>query len=79
MAAAPLTVLLTRNFAHVHPDHSLELVLERLSRNPGLLPVVSRSEVHHVEGTITPQGIVEFLQKIWDAQEASPTPNGEVR
>ncbi len=30
--------------------HQLELVLERLGRNPGILPVVSRSEANHILG-----------------------------
>ena len=65
-AGAPVTALLIRDFAHVHPDHRLELVLERLGKNPGLLPVVSRNQVNHVLGTITPQSVVQFLQKTWD-------------
>jgi len=80
-ANAPLTVLMTTDFAHVHPDHRLELVLERLSKNPGLLPVVSRNEVHQVLGIVTPQTIMHFLQQCWDdpganapgQREASPT------
>ena len=73
---APLDGLVIRDLAHVHPDHRLELVLERLGKNPGLLPVVSRSHVHKVVGTITPQTVVHFLQKSWDEQPADPSGTG---
>jgi CIC family chloride channel protein len=43
--ADSIASLLVSDTAHVHPDHSLDFVLERLSRTPGILPVVSRSEV----------------------------------
>jgi CIC family chloride channel protein len=56
--------------AHAHPDHSLEIVLERLGKNPGILPVVSRSNVHQVLGIITPQTIMRFLQEAWGNDEA---------
>ena len=76
-SGVPLSVLVITELAHVHPDHRLELVLERLGKNPGLLPVVSRSNVQQVLGTITPQTVVQFLQKTWDepgaSQGASPT------
>ena len=43
----------TENFAHVHPDHSLPQVLERMGAS-GLneLPVVSRANVHDVLGIV---------------------------
>ncbi len=64
MTNATLAVL-TRDFEHVHPDHRLELVLERLGKNPGILPVVSRNDVHHIQGIVTPQTIMQFLHKCW--------------
>ena len=33
-----------------------------LGRRPGLLPVVSRGDIRHVVGIITPQGLIQFLQ-----------------
>jgi CIC family chloride channel protein len=51
--------------AHAHPDHSLEVVLERLGNNPGILPVVSRKHVREVLGIITPQTVIQFLEKTW--------------
>ena len=62
-AEAPITTIATDNCAHVHPDHPLELLLDRLAKNPGLLPVVSRSQVNRVEGVITPQTLVQFVQE----------------
>jgi predicted transcriptional regulator len=55
--------IVTDNCAHVHPDHPFDLVLDRLARNPGLLPVVSRIQVNRLEGVITPQSVLQFLQR----------------
>lgn len=43
---------------HVHPDQSLELALERLSQTPGLLPVVSRTNVSRLEGVVSLEDIL---------------------
>jgi CIC family chloride channel protein len=61
-AADPITALLAEGWMHVHPDHPLELALERFKRNPGLLPVLSRSGTRRVEGVITLETIREFLE-----------------
>jgi CIC family chloride channel protein len=45
---------------HVHPDHGLTLALERmgaLRRN--VLPVVSRSDIRHLLGTVTLENVLE--------------------
>jgi len=43
-----------RSFPHVHSDHSLHLALERLgTAELALLPVVSRANVHQLEGMVT--------------------------
>ena len=60
-AEAPITAMVTDNCARVHPDHPLERVLDRLAKNPGLLPVVSCSHVNRVEGLITPQTLFQFV------------------
>jgi len=62
----PINGFLLVEFAHAHPDHPLEIVLERLSKNPGVLPVVSRKQVREVLGIITPQTVMHFLQKTWN-------------
>jgi CIC family chloride channel protein len=59
----PVTTLLADGWMHVHPDHPLELALERFKRNPGLLPVLSRSGTHRVEGVITLETIVRFVDR----------------
>ncbi len=41
-------------FPHVHPDQSLDLALERMgTARLDLLPVVSRADVHKLEGVVT--------------------------
>ena len=41
------------DIVHVHPDHPLELVFERLRESGGLLPVVSRADARRLEGVVT--------------------------
>ena len=48
-----IRTLVDRTFSHAHPDHPLDVVLERLSESEGLLPVVSRHDTRHVEGVVT--------------------------
>lgn len=67
---SPVSVLMNTDGAHAHPDHPLEIVLDRLAKNPGILPVVSREHVREVEGIVTPQTVMQFLQKTWDDQGA---------
>jgi CIC family chloride channel protein len=44
----------TRKFPHVHDDHSLDLALERMgSSGYELLPVVSRANIHELEGVVS--------------------------
>jgi CBS domain-containing protein len=50
--------LVDPSFVHAHPDHPLDVVLDRLAQSGGVLPVVSRSEVRRVEGVITPDTIL---------------------
>ncbi len=55
----PMHAVVTDGFVHAHPDHPLDVVLERLSESEGVLPVVSRSEARRVEGVITPDSILK--------------------
>lgn len=50
-------------FIHVHPDHSLDIVLDRLAQSAGLLPVVSRVALRRVEGVITVDDITWFAKR----------------
>ena len=46
-------------FPHVHGDQSLDLALERMGANQlDLLPVVSRENVHHLQGVVTLQDVL---------------------
>jgi chloride channel protein, CIC family len=59
-AARRLAELLdSRSFPHVHADHSLTAALDRMGMaHIDLLPVVSRAEVHTIEGVITLQDVL---------------------
>ncbi|MFQ5777550.1 MAG: chloride channel protein [Terriglobia bacterium] len=50
-----------KHSTHVHHDHSLELAMERLGGSPGVLPVVSRSDVRRLEGVISLEDILRAL------------------
>jgi chloride channel protein, CIC family len=46
-------------FPHVHGDHSLHLALDRMGASQlDLLPVVSRANVHHLQGVVTLQDVL---------------------
>ncbi len=66
-ADKPLSDLVgARAFPHVHPDQGLDLALERMGANQTeLLPVVSRADVHKLEGVVT-------LRDVLDAYGVSP-------
>ena len=65
-ADAPVHDFAISEFEHVHPDHSLEVVIDRLGKSPGLLPVVSRSNAQQILGVITPQSLTQFVQRNWE-------------
>jgi CBS domain-containing protein len=52
-ASDPVSLVVNGAFVHAHPDHPIDIVLDRLSESGGVLPVVSRSEARRVEGVIT--------------------------
>ena len=56
--STPLSSIADTAFSHVHPDHPLDVVLERFAESPGLLPVVSRDPVNRLEGVITSDEIL---------------------
>ncbi len=56
-----------RIFPHVHADQGLDLALDRMGSNHvDILPVVSRADVHKLEGIVT-------LRDILDSYGVSPT------
>jgi chloride channel protein, CIC family len=67
--ADPVSSILVHDWKHVHPDHPIELALQRLKKNPGLLPVLSRSHIQRVEGVITQETLTEFLQRASEQDE----------
>ena len=49
-----------RDFPHVHRDHSLHFALERMgAAQLDVLPVVSRADVHKLEGIVTLQDVLD--------------------
>jgi CIC family chloride channel protein len=47
-------------FPHVHTDHALHVALERMSESHlDLLPVVSRADVHKLEGIVTLRDVLD--------------------
>jgi chloride channel protein, CIC family len=50
-----------REFPHLHPDHALSVALERMgTTHMDVLPVVSRANVHKMEGVVTLQDVMNF-------------------
>jgi hypothetical protein len=46
---------------HVHADHSIDVVIERLRHSCGVVPVLARADVNRVEGVITRDTIASIL------------------
>ena len=47
-------------FPHVHPDQGIDLALERMGANHiELLPVVSRADIHKLEGIVTLRDVLD--------------------
>lgn len=61
--AADVASMLDGPMVHVHPDHPLEVVLERFADSGGLLPVVSRVAARRVEGVITLDDIARAAKR----------------
>jgi len=59
--AQPLSALLQKlDFPHLHADHPLHLALERMSSaHLDVLPVVSRANVHKLEGIVTLRDVLD--------------------
>src|SRR5882724_4378661 len=50
----------TLDFPHVHSDQALHLALERMSNaHVDILPVVSRADVHNLEGIVTMRDVLD--------------------
>jgi CIC family chloride channel protein len=54
------TLLRGVHFPHMHPDQPLPLVLERMTAaHVDLLPVVSRADIHILEGIVTLHDVLQ--------------------
>ena len=49
------------SFHHAHPDHPVDVVLERLADSDGLLPVISRDDTRRLEGVVTVDDVARVL------------------
>jgi CIC family chloride channel protein len=55
-----IAMITAEDFPHVHEDHSLSIVLDRMGANQlDLLPVVSRADVHKLLGIVALQDVLE--------------------
>jgi CIC family chloride channel protein len=59
----PIASLISAGQAHTHPDHPLDVVFERFAESEGMLPVVSRTEATRVEGVVTLDAIMSFVDR----------------
>jgi predicted transcriptional regulator len=59
----PVASVMSEDWAHVHPDHAIDIVMERFSRNPGVLPVLSRTNTQAVNGVITRDTLLRVFGK----------------
>jgi chloride channel protein, CIC family len=73
--ADTLQSALDETFVHVHPDHSLDVVLVRFAQGAGLLPVVSRTALR-VEGVITIDEITQFAKQGTSRRSATARGSG---
>jgi chloride channel protein, CIC family len=55
-----LSAIVVDGFVHAHPDHPIDVVLDRLAESGGVLPVVSRQDARRVEGVITPESVLRL-------------------
>jgi CIC family chloride channel protein len=59
----PVLSILDETLIHAHPDHPLEVVLQRLAQSGGLLPIVSRERTRTLEGIVTIDDITSFIRR----------------
>ena len=55
--------LIQEHVGHVHPDHPIDIVLDRFTTSPGLLPVVSREAADRVVGAIGRDEIARLVER----------------
>jgi chloride channel protein, CIC family len=61
-------------FPHLHSDHSLTLALERMgAASVDALPVVSRADVHKLEGIVALRDVLKFYGFAWQIEQRNPS------
>jgi CIC family chloride channel protein len=60
--AEPVAAIAEGLRVHVHPDHGLDVVFDRLLQSQGALPVVNRDQIRRVAGLVTLDGLVRALR-----------------
>jgi demethylmenaquinone methyltransferase/2-methoxy-6-polyprenyl-1,4-benzoquinol methylase len=70
----PVASLVDARLMHGHPDHSAHVVLERLARSHGVLPIVSREHAMRMVGVVTIDHLWRFMcRQHGPAPSPSPT------
>jgi CIC family chloride channel protein len=73
----PTEMLTEANFPHVHPDHPLDVAMRRLAETKlPVLPVVSRSNVRDLKGTISMQDILDTYALGHTEEHSDPNGKG---
>jgi CBS domain-containing protein len=75
-AADPVTSIADQSFVHAHPDHPIDVVLERFAQSGGILPVVSRADAHRVEGVITIDSMLKIAERRSHSRESQAATAG---
>jgi CIC family chloride channel protein len=57
----PITEFTQAARCYVHPDHSVEIAIQRLRESDGMIPVLNRRGLARVEGVITREALVRAL------------------
>jgi chloride channel protein, CIC family len=61
-------------FPHLHSDHSLTFALERMgAASVDALPVVSRADVHKLEGIVALRDVLKFYGFAWQIEQPNPS------
>jgi CIC family chloride channel protein len=68
----PVSSLIDSEIVHAHPDHSSELVLQRLAQSHGLLPIVSREDAQQILGVVTFPQIMQYMRTRHTTTNATP-------
>jgi CIC family chloride channel protein len=61
---------------HVHPDHVVDIVLERFRQSNGRLAVVSRTDARMKLGVITLASLMSYVQPQGEASQTPPSAGG---